>query len=92
MKAEITIDQVYYNETLFDFFFRKQSQRTLEELLERAKGENIETLDMIDEYADTMEITLDDIEEMFYHEGVEELAEEMGIEIEEDEEEDEETL
>ena len=87
MKADITFSQLYWNPSLLNFFFRTQSENTMNELLDRAKDRQsaIETIDY-----ETDDDDLDDIEEMFYEDSVEELAERFCIELDEpDEEEDE---
>lgn len=86
MKAEITIEQVWYNHSLMNFFFREQAEKTLETFLDNVEDTGA-ALDCIEDYAEMHDLTLDDIEEMFYEDSVEELADEFGIELEEDEEE-----
>lgn len=79
MKAEVTISNIYWNNSLSDFFFRDQAYNTLEELVKRSTMNGAETLDALDEATDDMDI--DDVEEMFYSESVEHCAEEFGIEL-----------
>lgn len=67
------------------FFFRDQSEQTMNKLIERA-GDAYEVFDKVEEYAFVNDWDLDMIEEMFYDESVEEIAEEIGIELEEEEE------
>ena len=35
MKASITLEQLWFNTTILDFFFRRHAKDTLEELLDR---------------------------------------------------------
>lgn len=88
MKAELTFRQLWYNPSILGFFFRSQSERTLNELMDRASVQPQDVCDIIEEYAYDNDLTMDDIEEMFYSFGdgtLEELAEEFGIEISEEE-------
>ena len=87
MKIDIDFYTLYVNKRILDFFFRQQSEDTLEELLNRARKETKFVLDNIDDYAFYNNIDADGIEEMFYNESVEWIARELGIELEEEEEE-----
>lgn len=85
MKTEITASQIYWNKSLMNFFFRSQSERTFEELCERAKDK--------EELFDTIDMTfedLDEFEEACYCDSVEEIFDFLGIESVEEEEEEEE--
>ena len=88
MVANVTISNIYYNNSLRNFFWRTQSMDTLEELMSRATMDEDDILELLDEQTETENI--DDVEEDFYSLSVEELAENYGIELEEDEEDDEE--
>ena len=85
MKAEVTISNIYWNNSLSDFFFRDQAYNTLEELVKRSAMNGQDTLDALDEATDDMDI--DDVEETFYSESVEYCADEFDIELEEEEDE-----
>lgn len=87
MKIDIDFYTLYVNKRILDFFFRQQSEDTLEELLNRARKETKFVLDDIDDYAFCNNLDADGIEEMFYNESVEWIARELGIELEEEEEE-----
>ena len=87
MKIDIDFYTLYVNKQILDFFFRQQSEDTLEELLNRARKETKFVLDNIDDYAFYNNLDADGIEEMFYNESVEWIARELGIELEEEEEE-----
>lgn len=81
MKANITIENIYYNSSLSGFLFRSQSLNTLKELLERSEIGEDETLKAIDEQ--TSGEDLDVIEEQFYNDSVEEIADFFNIELNE---------
>ena len=84
------MSQLYYNGSLMNFFFRGQAKRTLEDLIDRAKESTQVVLDAIEDYADEyMDGDLDTLEETFYEESVEDIADYIGVELE-DEDEDEE--
>lgn len=85
MKAEVTISNIYWNNSLSDFFFREQAYKTLEELVERSAMNEQDTLDALDNATEDMDI--DDVEETFYSESVEYCANEFDIELEEEEDE-----
>lgn len=85
MKAEVTISNIYWNEGLRDFFFRKQASDTLDKLMERSALNGPETLNALNDATDGMDI--DDVEESFYSCSIDELAEEFSIELTEEEDE-----
>ena len=87
MVANVTISNIYYNNSLRNFFWRTQSMDTLEELMSRATMDEDDILELLDEQTETEDI--DDVEEDFYSLSVEELAESYGIELEEEDEDDE---
>lgn len=86
MKAEVTMNQIWFNKSLSDFFFREQAYNTLEELVRRSKQSDRETIDALEDATDGMDI--DDVEETFYSESVEYCANEFEIELEDEEDED----
>ena len=88
MVANVTISNIYWNNSLRSFFWRTQSMDTLEELMSRSTMDNNDILQLLDEQ--TEEEDIDDVEEDFYSLSVEELAENYGIELVEDDEEDDE--
>ena len=79
MKAELTIKQLY----IMNFFFRNQAEKTLYKLLEKCTESNNEIFNAIENYSDD----LDEIEELFYNESLEDIAEKLGLAIEKEEEE-----
>ena len=91
MTANISISQIYWNKhSLGSFFFRDQAYETLEELVERSSESGSIAIDILDDQTDDMDI--DEVEEMFYSDSIEELADRFGLELEEkgtEEEEDE---
>ena len=93
MKADVTISQVYWNRGLMNFFFRNQAEATLNDLIARTDNPQ-GVLDQIDEFCETNEMSLDDLEEMFYDSGTSDIIEEFSLESyfsdEEDEEEEDE--
>jgi hypothetical protein len=87
MKAEISISQVYYNASLLNFFFRTQAENTFNELFESVEEENEDVFNAIEGYSDD----LDEIEEMFYNDSIDEIISNLRLTaIEEEEEEEEE--
>ena len=87
MVANVTFSNIYYNNSLRNFFWRTQSMDTLEELMSRATMDEDDILELLDEQTETEDI--DSVEEDFYSLSVEELAENYGIELEEEDEDDE---
>lgn len=87
MKATVTISNIYWNKSLSGFFFRDQSYKTLEKLVNNAAISGEAVLNTLDEQTDDDD--LDDVEENFYNMSVEELAEQYGIELEESDDDDE---
>ena len=85
MKAEITFEELYWNNSLMSFFFREQSIRTLDELLEKVADKRA-AINAIEVHAEISGYSVDDVEEMFYEYSVEELAEEFGLQIESEDE------
>ena len=85
MKAEITFSELYWNESLMSFFFREQSIRTLDELMEKV-ADKMAAINAIEVHAEINDYSVDDVEEMFYEYSVEELAEEFCLEIESEDE------
>lgn len=83
MVANVTFSNIYWNNSLRNFFWRTQSMDTLEELMNRSTMLKENILELLDEQTETEDI--DDVEEDFYSLSVEELAENYGIELEEDE-------
>ena len=76
-----------------NFFFRNQAEATLNDLIARTDNPQ-GVLDQIDEFCETNEMSLDDLEEMFYDSSTSDIIEEFSLESyfsdEEDEEEEDE--
>ena len=68
------------------FFFREQSIRTLDELLEKV-ADKMAAINAIEVHAEISDYSVDDVEEMFYEYSVEDLAREFDLELESDDEE-----
>lgn len=86
MKANIDLGRLYYNERMRNFFFREQSENTLEELIFRAKDDIDVVLDAIESWAEINNCDLDDFEEMLYNESIEEIARQLDLQIVEEDE------
>ena len=91
MKAEITISNLYYNNGLMSFFFRTQSKNTFEELIDKVSEDKKTVFDAIEAYSalEAYSDDLDEIEEMFYNDSIDELCETFGLTLEEEEDEEE---
>ena len=90
MKIEISFKSLYSNYHLYNYFFREQSQHTLEDLIYFAKVDEHSVFGAIDSYAEQNDCDIDDIDEMFYEDSVEEIARNLSLELKEEEEEEEE--
>lgn len=81
MKAEITMNQLWWNPAVRNFFFRYQSWAAVEELMgmvgevEYSEASYDAVFDAIDEYFDD----LDDCEETFYSEPLDDIIEMIGL-------------
>lgn len=84
MEAKVTINNIFWNKSLSNYFFREQAYKRLEELVQRSAMDEYDTLDALNDA--TYDMDIDDVEETFYSESVEYCADEFGIELEEEEE------
>ena len=75
MKVEVTMSQVFYNHSLLNFFFRNQAKETFNEIFESVQEDDTEIFNAIENYSDN----LDEIEELFYSESIEDLCEIFGL-------------
>lgn len=78
MKAEITMNQLWWNHSIRNFFFRSQAWNAVEELMgmvEYSEKTYNAVFDAIDEYFDD----LDDCEETFYSEPLDDIIENIGL-------------
>ena len=71
MKAELTLSNCYYNNSLMNFFFRSQAVKTLEELLNEVEEDIDQISNNVEDYTDD----LDELEELLYNESVEDIIE-----------------
>lgn len=69
MKAQLTLENCYYNNSLINFFFRSQAVKTLEELLNEVEEDINQISNKADEYTDD----LDELEELLYNESIEDI-------------------
>ena len=83
MKAEITFSQLYWNNSLMDFFFRQQSKNTLDELMKRVDSP-MKAIELIDSYVDDNDIDADELDDIFYNDSIEDISEMFGIELNEE--------
>ena len=86
MKATITLQQLWFNATLLDFFFRKQARETFEELVKHVGANNsaaeFRDLENRIEDDDTYRGDLNLFEEDCYNETVEYLLGFLGYDEE----------
>lgn len=80
------MSQLWWNPKMLGFFFTDQAAKTLEQLLDRAEDDGETVLDQIENWAVASDIDADTLGDMFHDETVEELAEEIGIALEDEEE------
>lgn len=89
MTAEITFGQLFWNVRLRDFFFRKQSEYTFLEVVNKTvNSPRAET--EVSAFLESQFSTVDEMEEYFYEQDAENILDEMreyGIEIEGDDDE-----
>ena len=90
MIIDTTFYFVYNNKSLLDTFFREQSQDTMEELFNRATVGEYDVICRIDSYCESNCTDVDELDEMFYNDSVEQFAKTFELELEEEEEEEEE--
>ena len=82
MKIDISFTNLYLHKQMFDYFFREQSNKTVNELISRSGDDILLVLDAVDRYDN--DYNVEDIEKMFYEDSVEEIAKKIGIELEEE--------
>lgn len=75
MKAELTFTQLCFNTSLREFFFREQAWENVEDLLNKSEA----SWDDLDNA--TEEMDLDEVEEMFYSESLQDCADTLYIEL-----------
>lgn len=88
MKKEITFSNLYWNDGLRRFCFRAQAEDTFNEVTQNIV-DGPETERMMGEFLESMFDDVDDLEEYFYNEGIQDIIDEFceyhGIEADEDE-------
>ena len=72
---------VWANNDLRNYFFRRQSIKALEELIEYSNEDEFEILDKVDIYCIDNDFDSEDLDNMLYHENLQILAEEFGIQV-----------
>jgi hypothetical protein len=82
MNAQITISNLYYNHSLLNFFFRTQSQNDFNKLFKSVEEDEEDVFQAIENYSDD----LDEVEEMFYNDSIEEICSTLGLTLIEEEE------
>ena len=89
MKINISFRGLYLRRSLFEYCFREQSEKTLDELIYRSKDGFDFVLDTVERYANENKLDVYDIDEMFCNESVDDIAKNLDIELkEEDKDED----
>ena len=85
MKAEITFEQLFWNET--DSLLSKQSNKKLDVLFKKAACNCIQLAIVIGNYVEENNIDADSLDKMLCEMSIEEIAEELyiGLKDEEDE-------
>ena len=90
MKFETSLGSVLNYEPLRKHFFRNQSIRTLNDLIDQVHGLKCDIVYCIECYCEENNFDSDALDEMLYNESVEDLANEFRLELMEKEEEEEE--
>lgn len=75
MKAEITLNQLWMNPSVRGFFFRNQSEKTFNNLINSVVESLDEVFNQMEEYTES----LDDLEELLYNEDIDELIDLFGL-------------
>lgn len=88
MKAEITIEQMWMNPQMWNFFMRGQAQATLKELMDAVvfsgHMKHDDFFNQVESYYEDWDV----FEEMLYDDAIEDILAMLDIEIEADSEED----
>lgn len=88
MTKEITFSNLYWNDGLRGFCFRRQSEDTFNEVMKNVV-DGPKTEQMMGEFLEYMFYDVDDLEEYFYEQDAENIIDEYrdyhGIEADEDE-------
>lgn len=88
MTKEITFSNLYWNDGLRGFCFRNQSEDTFNEVMQNVV-DGPETERMMGEFLESMFDDVDDLDEYFYNEKIQDIIDDFceyhGIEADEDE-------
>lgn len=76
MNAEITFSNLYWNDSLRDFFFRKQAEDTFNDVMQLFVN-SPETERMVGEFFETQFSDVDEMEDYLYNTPDDEIIEEM---------------
>lgn len=81
MKATITLQQLWFNATLLDFFFRKQARETFEEIIDLTGARESESrFNELSEAIEGYYLDLDEFEEDCYNLSAQEILDQLEIE------------
>lgn len=80
MKADVTLQNLYWNKGVGTFFFRGQAYRELENLV-HAVGDGAAAFDELEERVEQVYDNVDDFEEDCYNLSLEEILENLGYEL-----------
>ena len=81
MKATITLQQLWFNATLLDFFFCKQARETFEEMVRIARGDKSQSRFMeLENAIEGYYLDLDEFEEDCYNLSAQEILDQLEIE------------
>lgn len=84
MKADVTLQAIYFNTGVGKFFFREQAYKELENLV-KAVGVGSEAFDELEEAIESCYENIDDFEEDCYNLQLEELLQILGYSSDDDE-------
>ena len=82
--------EIWHNHSLRHYLFRQQSIDTIEELINRAAISEDLVLILIEQAAEDADMTSDEVDELFYDESVEYIADDWGIKLNDETESEEE--
>lgn len=80
MKADVSLSQLWFNQSLLSFFFRNQARETLDEIISAAGGKN--NPDAFQELENAIEDhydSLGDFEEDCYNASLEEMLDTLDL-------------
>lgn len=82
MKTDITIEQLWQNPNkLGKFFFRDQSWDTFEEFVKTCSLGELKTLEALQCATESLNIDLDEFEEMCHDDLCEDIAKQLGLKV-----------